>query len=69
MQVPFRLVTAELVRGVTLCALCGPSPSLPEIQSHAMRHWRGAQPLLASLHSVLPRGFPPAAAVDQSILA
>jgi len=61
-------VTFELVRGVTLCALCGPKPSLIEAEALAVRHWGGARPVLASLLTVADKGFP-ATPIDPSILA
>ena len=57
--VPFRLVTCELVEGVTLCALCGPNPSLMELQPVLHKHWKNTLPLMTSLTSIMPRKFPP----------
>ncbi len=62
------MVTCELIRGVTLCVLCGPNPSLSEIQNSIQKHWRTSYNLLSSLLSIHPRGFPPVN-VDPSILA
>ena len=57
--VPFRLVTCELVEGVTLCALCGPNPSLMELQPVLHKHWKNTLALMTSLTSIMPRKFPP----------
>ena len=66
-QVPFRLVTCELVNGVTLCALCGPAPSLSELKPILHKIWRPSTSLLTSLTSIQPRRFPPIS-LDRSIL-
>jgi len=65
--VPFRLVTAELINGVMVCALCGPSPSLTELQPILQKVWKPSFSILASLASIQPRRFPPIA-LDKSIL-
>ena len=71
--VPFRLVSSELLSaavagagagGVTVCVLCGPSPSLVEIETELLRNWKTTYNLVASLQSLHPRGFPAQANFD-----
>ena len=66
--VPFRLVSSELLSGggagVTVCVLCGPSPSLVEIETELLRNWKTTFSLVASLQSLHPRGFPAQANFD-----
>ena len=66
--VPFRLVTCDLVSGVTVSVLCGPSPSLSDLEDILGKCWGSSQPLLASLQSIHPRRFP-LVKVDTSVLA
>ncbi len=66
--VPFRLVTSELVAGVTVCVLCGPAPSLVEIETELLKNWKTTYNLVASLQSLHPRGFPPQIQIDPNIL-
>ena len=51
--------------GVTVCVLCGPSPSLVEIETELLRNWKTTFNLVASLQSLHPRGFPAQANFDQ----
>ncbi|CAB4068011.1 FUZ [Lepeophtheirus salmonis] len=57
--VPFRLVSAELIHGVRVAVLCGPSPSLEEINFQLCKQWHSSFSLLRSVHAIIPRGFPP----------
>ena len=62
--VPFRLVVYELVEDVQVCVLCGPQPSLAELEKMIVKHWRSSLPNLTSL----PRQHPVVASIDRSIL-
>ena len=62
--VPFRLVVYELVEDVQVCVLCGPQPSLAELERMIVKHWRSSLPSLVSM----PRQHPALAAMDRSIL-
>ena len=66
-QVPFRLVTCELIQDVTLCVLCGPNPSLVELQPMLQKHWKNTLSLMTSAKSIMPRKFPPLQ-IDKTIL-
>ncbi|ERE70125.1 protein fuzzy homolog isoform X2 [Cricetulus griseus] len=63
MQVPHRLLTLTLLRGLELCLLCGPRPPLSQLDPQLLERWW--QPLLEPLRAclplgprVLPEGFP-----------
>ena len=62
--VPFRLVVYELVEDVQVCVLCGPQPSLAELERMIVKHWRSSLPALTSL----ARQHPAVASIDRSIL-
>ena len=47
-----------------VCVLCGPQPSLSELERIIVKQWRAALPTLAAL----PRAHPATAAIDRSIL-
>ena len=53
--IPFRLVTCQLTTEVTLCALCGPNPSLMELQPIIHKSWKNTLNLVSSVASILPR--------------
>ncbi|NP_001386311.1 protein fuzzy homolog isoform 3 [Rattus norvegicus] len=54
MQVPHRLLTLTLLRGLELCLLCGPRPPLGELDPQLLERWW--QPLLEPLRACLPLG-------------
>lgn len=54
MQVPHRLLTLTLLRGLELCLLCGPRPPLGQLDPQLMERWW--QPLLEPLRACLPLG-------------
>ena len=62
--VPFRLVVYELVEDVQVCVLCGPQPSLAELEKMIVKHWRSSLPAL----TLMPRQHPAVASIDRSIL-
>jgi len=66
--VPFRLVVFELAQDIQVCVLCGPQPSLAELERLIGKSWRPALPHLAALQATLPRCFPPSVQLDRSIL-
>jgi hypothetical protein len=39
-QVPFRLIVCNLLPRITVCALCGPVPSLPELELLLQRNFK-----------------------------
>lgn len=66
--VPFRLVVVELTGDVRVCVLCGPAPSLIDLERMVSKHWRSSMPLLTAVHAALPRGYPTNLQLDRSIL-
>uniref|UniRef100_UPI00398F6A6C protein fuzzy homolog isoform X3 n=1 Tax=Pristiophorus japonicus TaxID=55135 RepID=UPI00398F6A6C len=69
LQVPHRLMTFQLVPGVEVCLLCGPTPSLQQVQAELVeRFW---SPLLEPLKGCLrthQRCFPTSTPLHPSIL-
>ena len=66
--VPFRLVVVELTGDVRVCVLCGPAPSLIDLERMVLKHWRSSLPLLTAVKAMLPRGYPNNLQIDRSIL-
>jgi len=66
--VPFRLISCRLTGEIQVSALCGPQPSLPEIQTIIGKLWKPVQPVLQSLTNYIPRCIPPYIQLDRSIL-
>uniref|UniRef100_A0A8C0XMD3 Protein fuzzy n=1 Tax=Castor canadensis TaxID=51338 RepID=A0A8C0XMD3_CASCN len=54
LQVPHRLLTLTLLPGLELCLLCGPRPSLSQLDAQLLERWW--QPLLDPLRACLPLG-------------
>ncbi|XP_077115871.1 protein fuzzy homolog [Ranitomeya variabilis] len=67
--VPHRLLTFQLVPGIDVCVLCGPSPSLQKVQSELVeRFWKPVvDPLKACLRVQL-RSFPASVPLHCGIL-
>ena len=68
MQVPFRLVVCMLVAGVQVCALCGPSPALTEVEHASLQCWKGAVDVLRAAEQCCPRNFPPSIQLDTGVM-
>lgn len=67
-SVPFRLVSLRLVGGVDISALCGPNPSLSEIEQTALHVWRPVIEILRSAEKTYPRNFPLTMTLDSNVL-
>lgn len=67
-SVPFRLVSLRLLGGVDICALCGPSPSLSEIEQTALHVWRPVVDILRAAEKTYPRNFPGSMTLDSNVL-
>ncbi|XP_074872545.1 protein fuzzy homolog isoform X2 [Carettochelys insculpta] len=64
--VPHRLLTCQLLPGLEVCLLCGPSPGLPTVESELVpRFWK---PLLEPLQACV-RPPPPGAVLPPGVLA
>lgn len=68
-KVPFRLVQWKLTRCADLCLLCGPTPSLDELEVEIKRFWRTAFALLKSAESCLPASIPQDIILDRNVLS
>jgi len=65
----FRLVCWKLTQHSDVCLLCGPTPSLSELEKETKRFWRTAFTALKSAESCWPANIPPEIALDPSLLS
>ena len=68
-KIPFRLIQWKLTQHSDLCLLCGPTPSLGELESEVKRFWRTAFPLLKSAESCAPANIPQDLLLDRNVLS
>ncbi|XP_078511374.1 protein fuzzy homolog isoform X2 [Lissotriton helveticus] len=67
--VPHRLLTFQLVPGVDVCVLCGPTPSLQKVETELVeRYWRPLQDPVKACLRVQLRSFPASFPLHQGIL-
>ncbi|KAK3771990.1 hypothetical protein RRG08_011903 [Elysia crispata] len=66
--IPHRLLTFELLRNVTACVICGPSPPLSDLEKEISRFWVPAVETLKSARKTVPRNVPASIEVDSNIL-
>ncbi|XP_075696306.1 protein fuzzy homolog isoform X2 [Rhinoderma darwinii] len=67
--VPHRLLTFQLVPGVDVCVLCGPTPSLQKVESELVeRFWKPVVDPLKSCLRVQLRSFPATVPLHHGIL-
>ncbi|CAG5130731.1 unnamed protein product, partial [Candidula unifasciata] len=66
--IPHRLLTFELLAHVEVCVICGPTPSLADLQREIPRFWSSATETLKSTRQIYPRNFPANIAIDANIL-
>nr|CAG4644008.1 EOG090X07E6 [Lepidurus arcticus] len=67
-KVPFRLVTWKLTQLTDIAVLCGPTPSLADLEKEVRRFWRPAFALIKSAETIYPVNIPSDFALDKSIL-
>ncbi|XP_050408676.1 protein fuzzy homolog [Patella vulgata] len=67
-SVPHRLLTFSLMNGVDVCIICGPAPSLSQLEKEVGRFWGAAFDSLKSLREVHPRNIPPNITLDPNIM-
>jgi len=68
--VPHRLITVTLVDRIQIAIVCGPEPSLHEIQNNYITHyWSPLVSYLRECNRSLPRSFPPELKLDQNVLS
>nr|CAG4646306.1 EOG090X07E6 [Macrothrix elegans] len=68
-KVPFRLVQWKLTQNTDVCLLCGPTPSLFDLQKEVKRFWRTAFALIKSAESCYPANIPNDIVLDKNILS
>ncbi|XP_070200770.1 protein fuzzy homolog isoform X2 [Littorina saxatilis] len=66
--VPHRLLTFQVMRGVEVCVICGPTPSVADLHNEVVRFWRPAVEVLKAAYQVIPRYVPSTLTLDQNIL-
>ncbi|KAJ9583086.1 hypothetical protein L9F63_022575 [Diploptera punctata] len=66
--VPFRLVVCMLMAGVQVCALCGPSPTLTEVEHASLQCWKGAVDVLRAAEQCHPRNFSSSIQLDTGVM-
>ncbi|KAG8223505.1 hypothetical protein J437_LFUL004973 [Ladona fulva] len=69
-NVPFRLVTCRLLPWAEVLVLCGPKPSLQDVERIAIQSWRLGNETLraANVHCPTPRNIPSSLMIDGGIL-
>ncbi|XP_031557182.1 protein fuzzy homolog isoform X2 [Actinia tenebrosa] len=69
-KVPHRLVTFQILEGIEVCVICGPTPTLQDIEYKFLdQYWRPVIDILKSCLRSHPRNLPPAITIDSGILA
>nr|SVE73598.1 EOG090X07E6 [Daphnia atkinsoni] len=68
-KIPFRLVQWKLTQNSDVCLLCGPTPSLADLEKEVKRFWRTAFALLKSTESCYPANIPPDITLDKNVLS
>nr|SVE77043.1 EOG090X07E6 [Daphnia lumholtzi] len=68
-KIPFRLVQWKLTQNSDVCLLCGPTPSLADLEKEVKRFWRTAFALLKSAESCYPANIPPDITLDKNVLS
>ena len=68
-KIPFRLVQWKLTQRSDVCLLCGPTPSLGELEAEVKRFWRTAFALLKSAESCYPANIPHEILLDRNVLS
>lgn len=68
-KTPFRLVQWKLTQNSDVCLLCGPTPSLSDLEKEVKRFWRTAFTLLKSAESCYPANIPFDIVLDKNVLS
>ncbi|XP_003492221.1 protein fuzzy homolog isoform X1 [Bombus vosnesenskii] len=67
-NVAFRLVSITLINQVEVLALCGPNPSLSEIERFAIQCWKNSIDALHNAEQCYPRNLPTSVNLDSETL-
>lgn len=68
LTVAFRFVVCTLIPDVQICCLCGPKPTLTEIEHSATQCFKNSTDILTAAAQCLPRNFPLTYHIDSNIL-
>nr|CAG4651027.1 EOG090X07E6 [Simocephalus serrulatus]SVE94279.1 EOG090X07E6 [Simocephalus serrulatus] len=68
-KIPFRLVQWKLTQHSDVCLLCGPTPSLGDLEKEVKRFWRTAFALLKSAEACYPANIPLDIVLDKNVLS
>lgn len=68
-RTPFRLVRWKLTQQSDVCVLCGPTPTLSDMEREVKRFWRTAFALIKSAESCYPVNVPGDVTLDPNILS
>ncbi|XP_060604076.1 protein fuzzy homolog isoform X1 [Ruditapes philippinarum] len=67
-SVPHRLMTFQLTRHIEVCVLCGPSPSLADLEEEVGRFWRTSYESLRAVLQNHPSNVPSNTVLDSNLL-
>jgi protein fuzzy len=68
-KIPFRLIRWKLTQKSDVCVLCGPTPSLAELEKEIKRFWRTAFSLIKTAESCHPANIPNDVVLDKNVLS
>nr|CAG4647953.1 EOG090X07E6 [Moina brachiata]SVE93050.1 EOG090X07E6 [Moina brachiata] len=68
-KIPFRLIRWRLTQSCEVCLLCGPTPSVDELEHDAKRFWKTAYTLLKSAESCYPANIPHDIVLDKNVIS
>nr|CAG4637060.1 EOG090X07E6 [Ceriodaphnia reticulata]SVE72977.1 EOG090X07E6 [Ceriodaphnia reticulata] len=68
-KIPFRLVQWKITQHSDVCLLCGPTPSLADLEKEVKRFWRTAFALLKSAEACYPANIPLDIVLDKNVLS
>nr|CAG4650201.1 EOG090X07E6 [Sida crystallina] len=68
-RIPFRLVRWRLTHRSDVCVLCGPTPSLADLEKELKRFWRTAFALIKTAEACHPANIPSEIVLDKNVLS
>lgn len=67
-KVPHRLLSFQLVQDIEVCVLCGPTPSLAQLEREVERFWRSSVESLKCILRQHPNNIPNSVVLDENML-
>ena len=67
-KVPHRLLTYKLIEGFQVCIICGPTPSLMELEREVISYWKPVTDSLTTMCKVHPQNYPSHLNLDPAML-